>query len=110
MRVGKLTERVDLQIRSSEKDAAGEQLNSWVSVGLRRAEIVHLSGNEFLTAKGAGSEVTTKINLRYDPVTQQAAPSLRIVDQRNGDIYDIQSVIPHKSSKQFIECLCKRDA
>ena len=106
MRAGRLRNRIDIQQRSTDKDAAGEQLDSWVSIGYRRANIQNLSGTEYITAKGTGSEITTKIHCRYDALTRQITPAFRIVDRDSNAIYDIQSALRFKTSDQYIECLC----
>lgn len=65
MRAGKLRHLVSIQRMSTQRDAAGQQLQDWVEFASVMADIRPLRGREFLTAQQTNAEIDTEIQLRY---------------------------------------------
>lgn len=91
---GSLRHKVQLQENQITQDPnTGEMVSAWVTVANLWAEIVPMSGREFLAASAEQSEVRGRIVIRYrDDVTA----AMRIVYR--GRYYNILAVLPDAES------------
>jgi SPP1 family predicted phage head-tail adaptor len=61
---GRMRHTVTLQTRSTTKDAVGQQVDTWTTLGKVIASIDPVRGTEYFTASGENSDVTHKIVCR----------------------------------------------
>lgn len=99
MRAGRLRHRIKLQQKSVTKDYMGTPVDGWVDVLgadsqplIIPAEIVALSGNEFIKSQAMQSKIVARITIR----TRDVLPTYRI--KHRNDIYQIESVLPDAES------------
>ena len=86
---GKLRHKVELQEKSIAQDpVTGEMQTTWVTVAETWAEIVPVSGREFLAASAEQSEVRGRITIRY---RDGVDASMRVVHR--GMYYNILAVM-----------------
>lgn len=106
MNPGALSHLVRIEHQTSTKSAIGENLETWVTFASGWAGIEHLSGTEGLNLRAAGSEITTRIRMRYIPGVKA---SMRIV--YGTDIYNIVEppTSPFEKKRELV-MLCRRDA
>ena len=91
---GALRHKVQIQDEQIAQDpTTGEMVKSWVTVANVWAEIVPLSGREFLAASAEQSEVRSRITIRYrDGVTNASRVLYR------GQYFNIFAVLPDAES------------
>jgi len=106
----RLRHRGDIQAPTVTQDpATGAVATSWATVRtgaepLIAAEIVPLSGREFLSAQAIQAGVTTRITVRWRPVPVR--PAMRFVHQ--GDVYDIKAVLPDPKLRGYLTLMCEQ--
>ncbi len=87
---GKLRHVVRFEQRSTTQDAAGEQINTWVPVATRRAEIVRTPGRELFASNERQGRVPTLFRLRpIHAVT--VVPAMRLIC--NSKVFNVISAI-----------------
>lgn len=100
---GRLSHRITLQAAVTSRDEFGGVAHTWTPVATVWAEIVPLSGREFVAAQAAQAGVTTRITIRYrDGVT----PSMRIL--HDGVTYSIKAVLPDPTLRRHITLMCEQ--
>jgi SPP1 family predicted phage head-tail adaptor len=96
IRIGSLRHRVAIQSTSAAQTSTGSMKKSdWATIaGLDSvpAEIVALSGKEFMAAQSMNSKVSARITIRWCDVK----PTYRI--NNNGVIYNIEAILPDAHS------------
>jgi SPP1 family predicted phage head-tail adaptor len=99
---GDLRHRVQLQEKSRTQDPhTGEMLDSWVDVAEVWAQVVPLSGREFLASAAEQSEVTGRIVIRY---RDDVDATKRFVYR--GKAYAIKAVLPDmESGVEHLTCM-----
>lgn len=105
MQAGKLNRRVMLQKPvKTQSPVTGEVTSGWADVIELWASVVDLSARDFVAARAAQSEVTTRITIRWrDDVTDKH----RIVHR--GRIYNIHGVLEDdKSGREYLTLPCSR--
>lgn len=91
---GKLCHKVQLQEQQITQDpVTGEMLTTWVTIAQPWAEIVPMSGREFMAAGAEQSEVRGRIVIRY---RDDVDASMRVVYR--GKYYNIFAVLPDAES------------
>ena len=111
----RLRHRIDIQACTFTQDEnTGAKVPVWESIfveildgipvgtgELLPAEIVPLSGREFLAADALQAGVDTRITVPYHPgiVALQ-----RVLHE--GDVYDIRAVLPDKTLRRHITLMC----
>lgn len=65
MRAGRLDRRVTIQQRTLERNAYGEQVETWSTLATVWGQRQDLRGREFYAARQVVAEVTTVFRLRY---------------------------------------------
>lgn len=91
---GNLRHKVQLQEKQITQDPnTGEMQTTWATVASPWAEIVPMSGREFLAASAEQSEVRGRIVIRY---REDVTASMRVVYR--GKYYNILAVLPDAES------------
>lgn len=109
MRSGKLRHRIDVQaFTATTNDDTGITSEAWatiIGVGepLIPAEIVPLSGREFVAAQAVQAGVTTRITIRWK---DGIAPSMRVL--HDGLIYNVKAVLPDPTLRRHITLMCEQ--
>lgn len=65
MNVGTMRDRVTIQRGTDTRDAYGQPITTWATVGTYYADLHHLSGREAVNALQIKAEATHKVTLRY---------------------------------------------
>lgn len=98
MRSGRLRQRVTLQTRDTTPDAYGQQPTTWSDFAASvPAEVVPLSGREFVAAGGTQDEVLARVTIRY---MAGVAPAMRLVF--DGETYNIAAVLPDPTARRHL--------
>ena len=99
----KLRHRVTLAGLTQTRDQWGGVVETWQPlVANLPAEIVPLSGREFIAAQATQAGVTTRITIRY---RGGVAPAMRI--EHDGDIYNIKAVLPDPTLRRHLTLMCE---
>ena len=102
MRAGRLRQRVTLQSKVAVQNDSGEEVITWTDVATVWASVEPLRGREFVEARRAGAEETTRIVMRYrDGVT----PEMRVTWGDHD--YDILSVVHVDTRQREIQLMCR---
>lgn len=91
MRIGALRQRVRIEQPVIGRDPdTGDTIESWATYSDDLpAEIVPLSGREFIQSGANQAELTARATVRWDPGIQ---PTMRLIHE--GRIYQITAVLP----------------
>lgn len=104
----RLRHRVDIQEFSVSEDSNGESITeSWESIRadaepLIAAEVMPLSGREFVAAQAIQAGVTTRITIRY---RASMRPTMRVLHE--GSIYNIKAVLPDPKLRKHLTLMCE---
>lgn len=99
---GKLRHRVVLERQIHSRDEHGGVVVTWSTEAELWAEIVPLSGREFIAAQATQAGVNTRITIRW---REGVTPAMRV---RHGqDIYNIQAVLPDATLRGHITLMCE---
>jgi len=91
---GDLSHRITLQQQERTQDeSSGEMVTVWVDLADVWAQIVPMSGREFIAASAEQSEVRGRMVIRY---RDDINASMRVVYR--GQKYDIAAVLPDNDS------------
>ena len=106
----RLRHRVDVQDLLTVQDSEGGTAETWVSLldsdeVLLPAEIVPMSGREFIAAAQVQAGVDTRITLRAWRLP--FSPRMRIVHPADGVIYSIRAVQPDPSLRRHVTLLAE---
>lgn len=102
----RLRHRVDIEQYAETRDEFGGVVHTWGTHAADvPAEIVPLSGREFVAAQAMQNSVTTRITVRYDPSIN---PKMRI--KHDGTIYNIRAVLPDPSLRRWLTLMCDTGA
>lgn len=104
MRAGRLNQRVTIQSPAVGQDEYGSPLTGWTDFAVNiPAEVLDVSGREFLASAAINNSVTTKILIR--PLAGVIA-SMRVL--HGADVYNITA--PLKQRDRTILLMCVRMA
>lgn len=104
----RLRHRVDIESFEITLDSNGAQVEEWVSIrdseepDLIPAEIVPLSGREFVAAQAVQAGVTTRITIRW---REGVVAKMRV--DHDGDIYNIKAVLPDPTLRRHLTLMCE---
>lgn len=101
----KLRHRVDIEEFTESQDSeTGAIVQDWASIltGPEPAEIVPLSGREFVAAQSTQAGVTTRITIRW---RTDVKPAMRVVHE--GAFYNIRAVLPDSTLRRHITLMCE---
>ena len=100
----KLRHRVDIQQFTTVQDSDGGVSEVWADVVFDEpAEIVPLSGREFIASATAQGQITTRITIRYRSGIVEA---MRVV--HGTDYYNIHAVLPDPSLRRHLTLMCSK--
>jgi SPP1 family predicted phage head-tail adaptor len=103
MRIGQLRHWLTVEQADRTEDGGGGATLVWSSIAQIWGAIEPLSGKESLEADRLSGSATYNVTVRYrDDLT----PSMRF--RRNGDIYEILSVLDEDGRGRFLKCKCER--
>lgn len=107
MKAGILRHRIDIEEFIGTLDDEGAWVEDWFSIldseeSLLPAEIVALSGREFIAAQAVQSTVTTRITIRWRTGIK---PAQRVV--HGDDVYDIKAVLPDATLRTHLTLMCE---
>lgn len=103
----RLRHRVDIEALATEQDSeSGAESEAWASEleegQLIPAEIVPLSGREFIAAQAGQAGITTRITIRYGLALK--AHMHRVVHE--GTVYNIEAVLPDPTLRGHVTLMC----
>lgn len=101
----RLTHRITLQSPTNAQDAnTGEVTVTWAnSVADEPAEVVPVSGKEFLQSNATQAGVDTRMTIRWRSGIE---PTMRVVF--DGQNYNIHAVLPDPSNRRWLTLMCER--
>lgn len=101
----KLRQRVTLQSQTQTQDPnTGETTVSWTAtVSDEPAEVVPLSGREFIQSGATQAGVDTRMTIRWRSGIE---PTMRVVF--DGNNYQISAVLPDPSNRRWLTLMCQR--
>lgn len=100
----RLRHRVTLQRRVTARDAFGGVTDTWKTVAEHiPAEIVPLSGREFIAAHATQAGVTARITIRW---RNDVTAAMRIL--HDGAAYNIKAVLPDPTLRRHISLMCEQ--
>lgn len=107
MRAGRLRDKIRLEKPVKVKNpATGSIATDWKLVVVRSAQILAVSSAERNDQSSETYETNTIINLRYDRAFSEISGEWRVVDQRTGRVYEIESFTPIASGMKDIKIRC----
>lgn len=108
MRAGRKRTRLQVQETTNTRTDGGGYEPSWSKIGEVSAEVVPLSGKEFLESQSMEGNVTHKIRIRY---TREFAltRSHRLVDILNSRVFNIQHVLNLSERNREWEVMAKEE-
>ena len=101
MRAGKLRHRVMLQEPIKAQNDVGEQEIVWRDIKEVPAEVLELRGREYLSAREAHSELTTKIRIRH---RTDVTVEWRVTHGTRA--YNVEHVVDPTGRRRELELLC----
>lgn len=101
MKIGRMRYRITIQYPMGTVDDYGNAVEDWQDLQTVWADIVPVSGREYLTASQATSETQYKIYIRYIP---NINAKMRVI--HNDIIYEILAVLGDKRSG-MLTIMCK---
>lgn len=94
----RLRHRVTIEQVMETRDADGGVVTAWAALHSKvPAEIVPLSGREFVAAQAAQAGVTARMTIRY---VTGITPKMRVV--HGADIYNIEAVLPDPTLRRHL--------
>lgn len=103
---GRLRHRIIFQTQSQVQDTdTGQRIDTWAEIDTVMAEVIPISGNQFVSKSGEHSEVTTKFKCRYVPSLSGLTSRDRI--SFNSAFYDIEYVINPRFLNRELQIMCK---
>ena len=105
MKAGILRHRITLQSLTTTQDpVTGETTPTWTDFAADvPAEVVPLSGREFLSAAATQAEVSARMTIRYQP---GVLPTMRVLF--DGAIYNIAAVLPDPTARRHITLMVSK--
>lgn len=107
----RLRHRVDVELFTTTQDSeTGAVVEEWVSIlgsddALIPAEIMPMSGKEFVAAASIQANVNTKIVMRW---RDDVLPAMRVLHE--DVVYNIRAVLPDPSLRRHITLMCESGA
>lgn len=100
----RLRHRVTVEKYAESRDSYGGVIQSWGTHAADvPAEIVPLSGREFVAAQAMQDTVNTRITVRYD---SSIKPEMRI--KHDSTIYNIRAVLPDPTLRRWLTLMCEK--
>lgn len=104
MQPGKLRHRIAIERPATVQDPVTLELrNTWATFETDvPAEVVPLSGREFVAAQAEQAGVTTRITIRYLP---GVLPEMRV--RHLGVVHNIKAVLPDPTFRKHLTLMCE---
>lgn len=101
----KLRHRITIQRATTTQDPdTGETTATWVDfLNSEPAEVVPLSGREFIQSGAVQAGVNTRMTIRWQA---GVLPTMRVLF--DGDIYRIEAVLPDPTARRHLTLMCER--
>lgn len=94
----RLLQRITLQSQTNEKDSDGNDSTVWADfLADEPAEVLFLSGREFIAAQSAQSQITGRATIRW---RAGIVASMRFLF--DGGVFNIVAVLPDPSSRRWL--------
>lgn len=103
LQAGSLNRLIEIQSRSTAKDAFGHQSDVWTTVITARASIEPLSGAEIVAAGAQLGETMVQVVIRW---RQGITSAMRVVYQ--GGVYTVLSVLDEFDRHRKLTLLCQQ--
>ncbi|MEN9903699.1 MAG: hypothetical protein RLZZ555_264 [Pseudomonadota bacterium] len=98
----RLRHRVSIEAMTAVRDQFGGVQEVWTTSAAHvPADIVPLSGREFVAAQSVQSQVTTRITIRH---LAGIKPAMRL--RHGSDVYNIEAVLPDPSLRRHLTLMC----
>jgi SPP1 family predicted phage head-tail adaptor len=99
----KLRHRIDIEQLTITQDSYGGMIEAWTLFADNvAAEIVPLSGREFVSAQQVQAGVTTRITVRYKAGILE---NMRV--KHGSDVYNIKAKLPDQTLRRHITLMCE---
>jgi SPP1 family predicted phage head-tail adaptor len=113
IQAGQFRHVVQIEAQSTTLDDYGQQSLQFVPIHTGvRAQIVPLSGREYVSARQVMAEVTTRVTIRH---VDGVEPTMRLTHPESDDspaelaVYDILAVLPDPvSGRRYLTLMCAR--
>jgi len=105
LRAGPLNRKISLQRKSSGKDDLGQPTDVWTEFASVWGAVLQLSGKEKITGGTKVDTGSASIRIRYRTDITSADRALS-----QGVIFNISSVLPNVSSREFTDLACTENA
>lgn len=102
MRAGRLDQRVTIQSATVSVDSVGEPVHSWATFAEVWAEVLPMTGREYLRAQSLNVAETIRITVRYLAGVNE---TMRVL--HGSRTYHIRSVIDVESRQKTLELMCE---
>jgi len=102
MKAGSLRNRITIQSKTVVQNTFGEEDITWTEFATVWAAIEPLRGREFLDAKMATAEITTKITIRK---RDGISPEMRVL--HGSTVYDILAIIHVETRQREMQLMCQ---
>lgn len=105
MKIGELRHRLLVEEPITSQNETGEEVIVWQSHGRVWGSIEPLNGREALQANMISAELTTRIRIRWSPVTDQLTAKWRL--SHAGVFYDVISAAQINMGRREIEIMAR---
>lgn len=103
MRLGNLRHRVELQRATVSADSHGDQVKTWATLATVWAEVLELSGREFVAAMQTMADITVEVRMRAQP-DMRLTPKDRV---KFGDrIFDVRHIVDMGGKRTEWRLMC----
>ena len=101
----RLRHRVRIELLTVTRDELGGVIEAWAPLhDSVPAEIVPLSGREFLAAQATQASITARITVRYLP---GLTALMRVV--HGATVYNVEAVLPDPTLRRHLTLMCSTD-
>lgn len=107
MRSGNRRHAIVIEQPTESVGAGGENNETWALIANTRASIEPLSGRELFAAQQVHAEISTRITFRWREGVNETC-RIRTAAPQDVALYGILAVLPDKSLRREITCLCVR--
>lgn len=99
----RLRHRIQIQSMTAIRDEHGGVQEVWTPLHASvPAEVVPLSGREFIAAAATQAAIVARITIRY---MVGIVPAMRVT--HDGSIYNIQAVLPDPTGRRHLTLMCE---
>jgi SPP1 family predicted phage head-tail adaptor len=105
MRAGKLNRRLQIDVPQTDRNEVGEEILTWLTLGVVWASIEPIKGNEALKNNQILADMDTRIKIRWSDGVKDISPKWRL--SHAGVIYNIVSIANVGTSNKEFEIMAK---